>query len=1240
MAITYTPEQQQVIELHNRNILVSAAAGSGKTAVLVERIVRMVCDESHPVDIDRLLVVTFTNAAAAEMRERISQAIAKRLEENPASVHLQRQATLVHHAQITTIDSFCLFIIRNNFNDIGLDPSFRVADEGELKLLKQDVLATMLEEHFGDSDEASKADFLHCVECYAANGKEKALEEHILNLYEFARSFPWPDDWISQRMKDYRIGSQEELQESDWMQFAVHHIRALGEELTGLYEQAIRLAEEPDGPYMYGELLEKERDAVERALQKESFEELGATLAGISFDRLPSKKDDSVAADKRELAKTLRNQAKEQIGALIKKYFKTPLELVVEQGRYSERALNQLLSLCLEFGNRLEEKKREKNVLDFSDMEHLALQILLQKDETGVHATKTALEYRSYFAEILIDEYQDSNLVQEYLLQAISGEEEGNYNRFMVGDVKQSIYKFRLARPELFLEKYHSYSQSDSVCQRIDLHKNFRSRREVLASVNYVFSRIMGERLGGIQYDDAAALYPGADYPENSGCQTELWMMEKPEDASVNVKELEAYGIAQGIRQCVKNFQVTDKETGKLRPCRYKDIVVLLRTNSGWDEVFKEVFTSQGIPAHMTARTGYFSATEIQNVMQFLRVIDNPLQDIPLFGVMKSIFGGFTEEEIVKIRLHRRKAKLYEALCSYAGEEKQELQQKAADFLEKLNTYRDKSVYLPVRSLLQEVFTDYGYLNYVTALPGGEQRKANVEMLLGKAADFEKTSYYGLFHFIRYMEQMEKYDVDYGEANTLDENADVVRIMSIHKSKGLEFPVTFVAGLSKHFNMQDTSKALIVDVDMGIGTNYVDPERRITNRTLRKQVIADKIRLDNLAEELRILYVAMTRAREKLILTGVLEDVKKQLAGLLYLRKQNRQELSYGMLTGAASYLDFLLPALICHPGFEEVLQELELVQPDHSPEIKQAAGEGAAAMPVGGEFRARLIRPEDIQGEELSGLVEMAGREQKLFALKNAGIYREQDTLEKIETRFSYRYPHENLQKLYTKTTVSELKLAALEEKEEQSAHLFEEERIVPYIPAFMRKQETEKISGTTRGSAFHRVMELLELPKLLEHWESLSDSGQRDLLTDTLQELVREGRLTEEYFRAVSLPKIQHFLSTNLAKRMGEADLRGQLYREQPFVYGIAANRLNAEFPPEEKVLIQGIVDVFFIEEDGLVLADYKTDVIATGEALMERYVTQLDYYAEALEKMWHMPVKEQLLYSFYLEKEVWKR
>lgn len=1200
MAIQFTPEQEKVIQLHNRNILVSAAAGSGKTAVLVERIIQMVCSETHPVDIDRLLVVTFTNAAAAEMRERISRAIGARLEENPESAHLQRQSALVHHAQITTIDSFCLFVIRNNFNDIELDPSFRVADEGELKLLRQDVLTELLEEKFAQQD----PDFLHCVECYAAAGREEILEKHLLNLYEFAISYPWPEEWLEERKQDYHIESIQELEQTDWICFALEHIKHLLADAREQYKDALRLCAKPDGPWMYAGLLEQEMQTVEQCLEADTFSKMGEVLAAIEFQRLPAKKDPNTDSEKRELAKGMRGTVKDIVADIRKRYFSTPLELAVEQSLYSERAVVQLLELCGEFKRRFDEKKREKNLLDFSDMEHFALNILLQKTEDGLKATKTAQEYREFFEEVMIDEYQDSNLVQEYLLKAVSGEEEGRFNRFMVGDVKQSIYKFRLARPELFMEKYNTYSQEESSLQRIDLHKNFRSRREVISCVNGIFEQLMGERLGGITYDKAAALNCGALYPESKDCETELLLMQKEEKAgngeAAGARELEALGIARRIRRLVQEFQVTDKESGQLRPCRYQDIVVLLRTNSGWDEVFKKVFASQGVPAHITSKTGYFSTTEIQTLMQLLRVLDNPLQDIPLFGTMKSIFGKFTEEEIVQVRTFSGKKRLYESLKEYENKGPEEsLREKSAFFLTLLSGYRKKVVYLPVRKLLQTLIADFDYLYYVTALPAGSQRKANVEMLLEKAADFEKTSYYGLFHFIRYVEQMEKYDVDYGEATIQDENADVVRIMSIHKSKGLEFPVAFVAGLSKRFNMQDASQMLIADVDMGIGTDYLDPELRMMNKTLRKSVMTRKMQLDNLGEELRVLYVALTRAKEKLIMTASLEKPEEKLSACQGLAERESRLLPYYLLTGAASYLDYILPASI---------RMLEL--------------------------KPQIFTAEKLAEAEINELVQSAGRDEKQMLLGKAQEFIDEQLSQEIGERFGYCYPYENLSSLYTKTTVSELKMAALREQGEEAGVLFAEERIVPYVPAFMRKKE--EVSGTVRGSAFHKAMELFDftsLPELLK----LEEEAQCQKLTETLDALKQEGRLSSEYRQALVIPKLLQFLHSGLAGRMCRAAGEEKLYKEQPFVYGIDAIRLNPQFPAEEKVMIQGIIDVFFIEEDGMVLADYKTDVIQEKAELTERYHTQLDYYAEALEAIWKLPVKERILYSFYLGEEI---
>lgn len=1273
MGMKFTPEQQRVIELHNSNILVSAAAGSGKTAVLVERIIRMICDGEHPADIDRLLIVTFTNAAAAEMRERIAAGITARLEADPGNEHIQKQSALLHNAQITTIDSFSLFLIRNHFNEIGLDPDFRVADEGEIKLLQQEVLAQLLEDAYaGQFVPEAPEQFHACVEYFCPGGRESVLEQHILNLSRYAGSFPWPEEWLEERKNDYAAGDMEALVHSDYGQYLTERVNRTVEGCLEKLREVKRLCELPDGPYMYGELTEAEIEQLERLTSCKDLEEQAAKIPAVTFARLPSKKDDSVDPAKRELAKAIRNSVKDTLSDLSESYFKTPLELAVEQGKACREPLRILLDLVLEFDRRLLAAKQERHLIDFSDMEHYALQILLKRekveesDGTGTDRTETkyrivpsdvAMEYRQYFQEILIDEYQDSNLVQEYLLSAISGEEEGRYNRFMVGDVKQSIYKFRLARPELFLEKYDTYQETGDLC-RIDLAKNFRSRIQVVDAVNDVFSRIMSREIGGIAYDDKAALYPGAVYPaqEDPAYGSELLLIRKPEKgereesgigeqhaegAGVlvdydNVRQLEALAIAARIKQLKGSLKVMEKSTGELRPVRYSDMVILLRTTSGWDEEFKKILEQQGIPVYITSKTGYFGALEVQELLQFLRVLDNPRQDIPLFGVMQSVFGGFTQEEIAQIRSggeghSRKRMTLYEALKEVAqsgrtveeGEEisagesageEAELSQKADTFLQRIGHYRDLTPFTSIRDLLQRILDDYDYLNYVTALPAGSKRRANVEMLLTKASAFEKTSYFGLFHFIRYMEQLEKYDVDYGEADTLDENADVVRIMSIHKSKGLEFPVVFVSGLSKRFNMQDANQSLIVDMDLGVAVDYVDSVRRIKNKTLRRAVLSAKMKEDNLAEELRVLYVALTRAREKLILTAVLDkaDEKWELAQMT-----GQERLTYLDFCEAGSYMDFLLPIL-----------------------------------PKTG-IAVKTLRTEDLAVEELGEQLRMGDRREqlRLIACGETPLTGDPEENERklmhLRERFAYQYPHPGLQKLYTKTTVSELKIAAMAEKDEAAFHTFEEKEVVPYIPGFRREQE--KVSGAVRGNAFHRVMELLDFmyvfvesglfEKCPGDYETYRKRLDAERLKNRLEEFLQREtislRLTEEYAKAVSLPKILNFLEQELAYRMWRAQEQGLLYREQPFVLGIDAKRLDPDLPEGEKVLIQGIIDVFFIEDGEIVLLDYKTDVIDSLEALWNRYNVQIQYYEEALTKLMQMPVKERILYSFYLEK-----
>ncbi len=1303
MAVTFTKEQQEIIDARNASILVSAAAGSGKTAVLVERIIQMVKDPVHPVDIDRLLVVTFTSAAAAQMRERISQALSDAVDEQPENAHLTRQLTLIHHAQITTIDSFCLYLIRNHFDEIGLDPDFRVADEGEVRLLKRDVLDEMLEEYFargaessgedsaaGDGSQPSEAgegreadkgsetdgscagNFQEIVEYFSPQGNDRRLEEQLLSLYEFAMSYPWPEEWLQEHQKDYDV-PEGGLDACPWVEELKNYVKMQLSEAEQLLEQALSLCREPDGPYMYLDTLLEDQERVEELSRVESFSELYEGFSSLSFGRISSKKDAAVSQEKRERAKELRGTVKDLLTGLKEKYFYASEEAQEERMRACAPLGKELLELTLDFCRRFSEKKRERGILDFHDMEHLALQILISREDGKLSATRTAKQLRETYEEIMIDEYQDSNLVQEYLLLSISGEEDGRYNRFMVGDVKQSIYKFRLARPELFMEKFDRYrrletaeepgtaekstaqgktAQTGPVCERrIDLKKNFRSRRQVTDSVNEVFSCLMGKDLGGVAYDADAALYPGAVFPDPCGAAQDPYRTEVllcvPGEDGMEEKEREAMAVAGRIRELVGRLPVVDSETKQLRSARYSDMVILLRSPSGWDETFKKVLETCGIPVYISSRTGYFAATEVQTVLNFLRVLNNPLQDIPLFGVLKSPAAGFSDREIALIRAKKEKGRLYESLCACAQEgqeagkktEEAELCAKAQAFLTLLERFRNYAVYLPIHELIREFLEQTGYLYTASALPGGEQRRANLEMLLSKAESFEKTSYFGLFHFIRYMEQVEKYDIDYGEASLQDENADTVRIMSIHRSKGLEFPVCFVSGLGKRFNMQDIAKPVIVDMDLGIGLDYVDSVLRMRRGTLKKNVMAGKLQRDSLGEELRVLYVAMTRAQEKLILTGGLkaeraEKLKEEMEkaavrekddGTLTEGADTERLLPFFRRSGASSYLDWLLPA------WQQTGQRMELVD---------------ASRLLAGQMEKEQSREQQLQGLKQFLETEPAG----------AGEIEEtaaQDAAARLSVRLKSGYPHRNLERLYTKTTVSELKKAGMAEAAEEAYHLFEEEEVVPYLPRFVRSED--KLGGAARGSAYHKALELFPFGSWMARKdagragsgkenagkdrvsESAENGADRKALEALLDEMREQGRLLPEYREAVSPWRLEAFLKSALAARMGRADAAGLLHKEQPFVLGIPASELGEDFPGEETVLIQGIIDVYFEEDGELVVADYKTDAVTQAEELVNRYRVQLDYYARALEQLTRKRVKEKIIYSFALQKEI---
>lgn len=1178
MGMTWTKEQQQVISLRNRNILVSAAAGSGKTAVLVERIITKLTDLKCPVDVDRLLIVTFTEAAAAEMKERIRAAIEKKLEDHPENVHLQRQATLIHYAQITTIHSFCLSVIRDYFHTIDLEPGFRTAEEGERKLLMQEVMEEMMENEYERADEA----FIHFIEAMAPGRDDKNVEEIIFQLYEFSRSNPKPEEWLAWCTECYEKTGEKVWDEQPYVIRAVENTKKYLEDMEETLQYAASVCRSPEGPQVYEAVLESDLEKIRELLQCRGFQELQERIAILKFDRLPACRSKEVAEEKKEAVKNLRELVKKGCADLKEQYFEKSEQELCEEMEQAAPVIKELIRLTIAFAELFEKKKRDRNMIDFSDMEQYALRILEQEN--------VAEEYREKYEEIMIDEYQDSNLIQETLLMQISRMKKGEYNVFMVGDVKQSIYRFRLSRPELFMEKYERYTEQNGKEQRIDLHKNFRSRREVLDAVNYIFYQIMTKDLGKITYDQNAALYAGADYEKKSGFGTEFLMIEEGE--TLSAKELEARAVAGKIKELVRHGQTKDQQTGEYRNTEYKDIVILLRSMQGWNDLFAKILNAQGIPTYSGTKEGYFKTREIGLLLDYLRVLDNEKQDIPLTAVLSSWFGKMTDEELAQIRCAFPEAEYHVAVHCWQKENRNE---KLDRFFNQLREFRMKVPYTAMHDLLEEIIQKTGYGDYILAMPGGVQRKANLDMLMEKAKAFESTSYKGLFHFIRYIEQLQKYDIDYGEAMISDENANAVRIMSIHKSKGLEFPVVIVAGMGKKFNLQDITRKVVVHQDLGIGLDAVYLKKRMYTASFLKKVIQKEIRLENLGEELRVLYVALTRAKEKLIMTGVIKDVEEKKRKYERIRGRKELALPFGMLASAGSYLDFLIPAMMRLeeqiPIFAETVSEMDVLTETCLEEEK--------------EYMTR----EDF-------------RKLDIHTVYDAEMH------EKLKEQFGFRYPYMEEQGWNRKFTVSELKRQTaetdVEEQLEDGKLLFGEKEEM--IPEFLKTDH--KIEGSSRGTAYHRVLELLDFSKTYT-MESLN----REIAF-----FVEEGKIEKNAADAVWRKEILEFLSSHMAARIRSAAQKGKIKKEQPFVFGIPSDRIyDVEAKSREMILIQGMIDLYFEEDGELVLVDYKTDRVKSAEELRERYHIQLDYYQEALEKSLGKKVKEKMIYSFALKQEI---
>ncbi len=1246
MAVMWTKEQKQVIDLRNRSLLVSAAAGSGKTAVLVERIVSMISEGEHPLDVDQLLVVTFTNAAAAQMRERVQRAIEARLETDPENRHLKRQQTLIHQAKITTIDSFCLSVLREQFHQIDLDPGFRIGDEGELRLLREDVLKVLVEEKYREADPA----FIRFWEAYNPGRDDNRASGLILSLYEFTMANPRPKTWLKECRKAYEAQTTEELSASGWMQGVCRRAILCIRELTELCRRIWLAFSEEDGMESFEDVVHGELMQLERACEASGYEEIRKALAGITFGRKPrKKKTDSFDEDKANRLWEQRGKVKDELEALYKGSFSEELKEVLYLHQLAGEHAKVLADLTEDFLDAYRAAKAKRNLVDFHDLEHMALDILSEETEDGEVPTDAAKEYAARFEEIMIDEYQDSNYVQELILTSISREREGQPNCFMVGDVKQSIYRFRLARPELFMQKYASYTAEESAHQKIELHQNFRSRADVLEAVNYFFYQIMHSSLGNVEYNKEAALYPGMEYEpseQDTGGPVKLLLLDteqaidpddedaedgeseqSEEDIRYNVREWEAVMIAEEIRK------LTDKEHGKqiwdaelqaYRTAEYRDITILLRTISGWAEDFLPVLASRGIPAAAESGTGYFSAIEVQTVINLLQIINNPIQDIPLTGVMHSPIGGFGNEELAKLKLGVQTDGtdgLYGVLRSYTELYPDEmLSKKVQRFLERLSAYRRRASYLPLHELVSYVMEDSGYYDYVCAMPGGERRRANLDMLLEKAERFEATSYQGVFQFVRYLEKLRTYSVDYPEAGD-NSTVNAVRIMSIHKSKGLEFPIVIAAGLGKRFNQQDARQSVILHPDYGIGADAIDVETRTTAPTLMKKSLARELILDNLGEELRVLYVAMTRAKEVLILSGarksMFEWLDRELSGL----NSESRELSWLELSSAQCYLDWIVPAMAKHNCFDAIYKRFDMNVPFMSPWYKNSA-----------KLQAELVMTGQLGTIETARRLDAAWYRNQLEELEQHGVSEEsKDDSQMIKDRFSYDYCYDDMYRLRASLSVSEIKKESMQEREEEIFLPKEQdsaESVTEHtLPHFMSGEE--RLSGAQRGTLYHY---------LFEHLDPCASAS----IKEQIAQLEKKGILNEQQKSAVKLWDFTAFYETELGKRCIRARKNGTFHSETPFCLGVPASVMNPEdrVGKDSYVKIHGVIDAWFAEEDKLILYDYKTDRISGEnweEELSERYRVQLSFYRMALERMTGRRIDEIYLYSVTKRKAV---
>ncbi len=1243
--MNWTDEQKQAIYEKNNNILVAAAAGSGKTAVLVERIINKVINEN--VDIDKILVVTFTNAAASEMRERILDAIYKKLEENPDSMNLQRQITLLNKASICTIHSFCLDVIRNNFYEIDISSNFRIGDTTEVEMIKQDALEELFEQKYMDNDNG----FIKLVETYTDYRGDEKLQDIILGIYKYIQSNPFPEKWLSEKIDEFNIDVNIDFGSTIWgkiiLEYTSEEMNSMIMKLEKIKNDTLRFSELEK----FSLTLQDDINNL-KTINFSNWDTAYENMNSLKWTKWPV--DRNVTIDLKNEAKEIRDSVKKEFSKNILKYnSKVANEDILKM----YEILVEIKKLILEFSEVFASKKKERNIIDFNDIEHFALKILV--NEKG-ESTEIAKKYQENFDEILIDEYQDSNLVQENILTSIS---KGN-NIFMVGDVKQSIYKFRQARPELFLDKYEKYDiksglSVDSKGEKIQLFKNFRSRKNVLDITNLVFEDIMSKKLGNVEYNEEEYLNYGANYPEpekpieHSGIaelniidlkekEDDIYIEEndnnndvekaidepKSENSTQEAQEriedavLEARFVANKIQEILNSdYHVFDRKKG-YRKVQAKDICVLLRATSVLAPIYEKEISEKGIAVFSDSSSTYLESMEVQTITSLLKVIDNPMQDIPLITVLRSNIFGFTDNDLIEIRLTDKKCTFYESMLKSRISVDNGLRHKIDFVIESLRKWKNEEEYTPLNEFIWKLYLDTGFYNYVTLLPNGNLRQANLKLLFEKAKQYEKVSFKGLFSFINFIDKVKTSSSDMSAAKIVGENDDVIRIMSIHKSKGLEFPIVFLSSTGKKFNMQDLNTPILIHQDIGFGPQFIDAESKVEYPSLAKEAIRIKAKEETISEEMRVLYVALTRAKEKLIITGMSKDIEKSFKDKnkqlemhqqknVFKESKELEKLSPNLVGKYTSYLDWLELVYEYNKdnNIDNIIKLNIYNKRDLIAEISNEDNEEISMM--------KKVK-EEIQEKEK----QMSSEKEKKH---------KKDILDKLK----WRYAHTRESKIPTKTSVTKLKELEAETAQLDIDDLVDiartrnnkaEERnqkhtMLSAKPRFMEK--IQKLNSAQKGTLMHLCVQLLDEKK----------EYNLEKIKEFIQDLKNRNIISEIEAKNVNEQMLFRYTKSEL---WNELKLAKEIHKEEPFYINIDANTIFDDAEEGETILVQGIIDLYYIDKEGkLILVDYKTDYVPDGDIskLEEKYKVQLDLYKKALEDALGRKVDKAMIWALNL-------